>query len=75
MARPRQISDEQILTTMCSCVLSHGPQVSLDLVAKELGVTGPALLKRFGTREELMLRALRPPEVPAFLKKFRLQAP
>jgi len=61
MARPRQISDEQILAMMSACVLEHGPQVSLDLVAGQLGVTGPALLKRFGSREELMLQALRPP--------------
>jgi AcrR family transcriptional regulator len=52
---------------MSECVLELGPQVSLDLVAGKLGVTGPALLKRFGSREELMLRALRPPEVPHFL--------
>jgi AcrR family transcriptional regulator len=75
MARPRQISDEQILSTMSSCVLSHGPQVSLDQVAKELGVTGPALLKRFGTREELMLKALLPPEVPAFLDEISKTGP
>jgi AcrR family transcriptional regulator len=67
MARPRLISDEQILSTMRACVLDKGPHVSLDLVAEQLHVTGPALLKRFGSREELMLRALRPPETPDFL--------
>lgn len=62
MARPRLISDEQILATMRACVLEHGPQVSLDVVAGRLNVTPPALLKRFGSRRELMLKALRPPE-------------
>jgi AcrR family transcriptional regulator len=62
MARPQKISDEQILRTMRECVLELGPQVSLDLVAEKLSVTGPALLKRFGTRQELMLRALLPQE-------------
>lgn len=64
MARPRQISDEQILTTTKRCVLDHGPHVSLELVADELGVTSPALLKRFGSRKQLMLRALVPPHTP-----------
>lgn len=62
MARPRQISDEQICAAMRSCVLEHGPSVSLDLVAKVLSVTPPALLKRFGTRQDLMIAALRPPD-------------
>ncbi|MFO0599647.1 MAG: TetR/AcrR family transcriptional regulator [Myxococcaceae bacterium] len=70
MARPRLITDEQILSTTRSCVFEHGAQVSLDHVARELGVTGPALLKRFGSRQELLLRALRPPENPPFLQRF-----
>jgi AcrR family transcriptional regulator len=62
MARPRQISDEQIREAMRASVLEHGPAVSLELVAKKLSVTSPALLKRFGSRRELMLAALRPPD-------------
>ena len=71
MPRPRMITDEQILTTMRSCVLEHGAQVSLDVVAEKLGVTSPALLKRFGNRQELMLRALQPPEAPPFIDRFK----
>jgi AcrR family transcriptional regulator len=67
MARPRLISDEQILATMKASVMERGPSVSLDLVADRLGVTTPALLKRFGTRQELMLQALKPAEHPAWL--------
>jgi AcrR family transcriptional regulator len=67
VARPRLISDEQILSVMRTCVLEKGAQVSLDTVAAELGVTGPALLKRFGSRQELLLRALQPPENPVFI--------
>lgn len=47
---------------MRSAVIEHGPMVSLDLVAEQLGVTGPALLKRFGTRQNLFLKALQPDE-------------
>jgi AcrR family transcriptional regulator len=70
MARPRLITDEQILSTMRSCVLERGAMVSLDVVAERLGVTGPALLKRFGNRQELMLKALLPPESPGWMAEF-----
>jgi AcrR family transcriptional regulator len=70
MARPRLITDEQILSTMRACVLERGAMVSLDVVAERLGVTGPALLKRFGNRQELMLKALLPPESPAWMAEF-----
>jgi len=68
MARPRQISDEQILGTMRACVMEHGPQVSLDVVADQLGVTSPALLKRFGNRQELLIRALVPSTEPKWVR-------
>jgi AcrR family transcriptional regulator len=68
MARPRLITDEQILRTMRDTVLEHGPHVSLEVVAEQLKVTSPALLKRFGSREELMLAALRPSESPPWME-------
>jgi len=62
VGRPRQISDEQILSVTRKRVLEQGPNVSLDVVASDLEVTVPAILKRFGSRRALMLAALRPPE-------------
>ncbi len=62
MARPRQITDEQILEATRSAVLQHGAQVSLDAVAQQLGVSAPALIKRYGSRNALLLAALRPDE-------------
>lgn len=73
MARPRTISDEQILSAMRSCVLEHGPHVPLDVVARELKVTPPALLKRFGSRRELILQALRPAADPPVLAKLAVE--
>lgn len=52
---------------MRASVLEHGPHVSLDAVAGKLKVTGPALLKRFGSRRALLIRALRPPDNPELL--------
>ncbi len=68
MARPRLVSDEQILASMREAVLAHGPGVSLEQVASELNVSTPALLKRFGSRQALMLQALRPPERPDWIR-------
>ena len=62
MARPRQVTDEDILRAARDCALDHGPGVSMELVAERLGVTPPALLKRFGSRKALLLAALRPPD-------------
>lgn len=61
MGRPRQVSDEKILEVMRETVRQHGPNVALDVVARELEITTPALLKRFGNKQALMLAALRPP--------------
>jgi AcrR family transcriptional regulator len=60
VARPRTVTDEQIVEATRSAVLEKGAQVSLDSVAKQIGVTSPALLKRFGTRENLLIAALIP---------------
>ena len=69
MARPRQITDEEILRTARECTLERGPQVSLDVVAERLGVTPPALLKRFGSRRALLLAALRPSDNPEWIQE------
>src|SRR4051812_33976302 len=68
MARPRTVSDEQILRTTRKAVLRDGPGISLDDVAAELGVTQPALLKRFGSKQTLLIAALKPPSVPEWTK-------
>ncbi len=77
MARPRQISDEQILSATRERVLAQGPNVSLEVVAEDLKVTVPAILKRFGSRRALMLAALTPPEPEwiAFLNQGPRPAP
>lgn len=66
MARPQKITDDEILTAARRCFLEHGPQASTDSIAQELGVSSAALFKRFGTKEQLLWRALAP-RPPAFL--------
>ena len=39
-------------------VFEHGPQVSTECIARALGVSQPALFKRFGTKKALLVAAL-----------------
>ena len=71
MGRPQQVSDERILSVMKQRALVDGPRARLEDVADELGVTVPALLKRFGTREALMLAALKPTSNPEWIAHAR----
>ena len=67
MARPRQITDEEILDAVRSCVFEQGPRVSTVFIAERLGVSQATLFKRFGDKSNLILRALVPDARPAFL--------
>jgi AcrR family transcriptional regulator len=67
MARPRLVSDDEIRAAVRKGVLEQGPQVSLDLIAERLGVSAPALFKRFGSRNALLLASLALPEHPRFI--------
>ena len=69
MARPRQISDEQILKTALDCFLELGPAVATDVIASRLEVSSQALLKRFKSKRELFLAAVRPPAVPPWTEQ------
>ena len=64
MARPRQVSNEDILDVARACFLEHGPQVSTQLIAARLGVSQAALFKRFHSKSELLLAALTPAPPP-----------
>ncbi len=76
MARPRRVSDAQILEVARACFLEHGASVSTTVIAKRLGVSQAALFKRFGTKEELLIAALRPgPEMVRELLDFLAEGP
>lgn len=61
MARPRNLSDEQILGAARECFLEHGSGVSTMLIAERLGISHGVLFQRFGTKEQLLRAALVPP--------------
>ncbi len=58
MVRPRQFSDDEILDVARQCFIEHGPSVSTNLIADAAGVSQATLFKRFGTKHELMIKAL-----------------
>jgi AcrR family transcriptional regulator len=60
MARPRQISDEQIDAAARATFVEHGRTAPVSLVARRLGVTHTAVLQRAGSKEKLLLRSLSP---------------
>lgn len=67
MARPPKVTDEEILAVACRCFLEGGPSVPTTAIADELGVSQAALFKRFGTKHELLVQAVAPPDRPDFL--------
>ena len=67
MARPRQVSDEDILSAARTVFLEHGPSASTQSVADAVGLSQPALFKRFGTKAEMMLKALLPKRGPEWM--------
>jgi len=60
MVRPRQFTDDEILEGARRCFIEHGPGVSTNHIAEEVGVSQATLFKRFGTTQQLMVAALSP---------------
>lgn len=60
MARPKQISDEEILAHARDLFIEFGAGVSTTVIAARCGVSQAALFKRFGTKDELMILSLAP---------------
>jgi AcrR family transcriptional regulator len=67
MGRPRQVLDEDILEVARACFIEHGASVSTEVIAARLGVSGPALLKRFGSKRELLKAAFLVGKFPPWL--------
>ena len=67
MARPRIISDEEILSAVRRCVFEHGPGVSTSCIAASIGISQATLFKRFDDKVNLLLCALAPQSPPLFL--------
>lgn len=66
--RPQTVTDEEILSVARKVFLENGPQASVEMIAKELGLSQPALFKRFGTKRNLMIKSLQPPKETEWFK-------
>ena len=56
VGRPQRVSDDEIFAAFAEVVTEHGPTgLSLNSVAKKLGLTGPALGYRFKNKQRLLL--------------------
>jgi AcrR family transcriptional regulator len=60
VARPRSRTDEEILDAARACFLELGPSVSTTVIAHRLGLSGPALFHRFGSKQQLLIAAMCP---------------
>lgn len=69
MGRPKQQSDEEILKVAKECFVLQGPGVSTTVIAERAGISQASLFKRFGTKEELMIRALIPYDRPPWTEQ------
>jgi AcrR family transcriptional regulator len=71
MPRPRNITDEEILETARAVFLEQGARVSTAVVAKRIGISQAVLFQRFGTKENLLIEALKPPKNPKWAELLR----
>lgn len=59
MNRPRKASDEDILNATLAALRQSGPAMSVQQVAERLDITQAALFRRFDTKQNLIVQALR----------------
>lgn len=60
MARPRKVSDEQVYEAAMRVMARVGPsELTLGAIADEAGVTASALVQRFGSKRDLLVRMSR----------------
>ena len=60
--RPQTVSDKEILTVAREVFLAMGYSAPVTAVSDKLGISQPALFKRYKTKQNLFIEAMRPPE-------------
>lgn len=61
MARPRTITDDDLLRVARDVFLAHGHTATTRQVAEAAGISEAVLYQRFGNKDELFFAAMRPP--------------
>ena len=67
MARPKEVSDSEILTVARRRLLRCGTGIPISAIAEELGVSHATIFNRFGSKEELLIAALGPTQRPPWI--------
>lgn len=57
MARPRQVTDDEILEAARACFLED-PSASTNTIASRIGLSQAAVFKRFGTKMRLLMASM-----------------
>lgn len=73
MPRPKKVTDEQIVDAARDVFVAQGVGASMDVIARQLGVTAPVLFMRFGTKLNLFYRAVVPDRLPWVELSLRLR--
>ena len=58
MSRPRKFTDAEIFKAASKIFEESGLKASTESIAEALGISQPALFKRFGTKKELSFRSV-----------------
>lgn len=75
MARPKQVSDEDLIATARAVFLEKGPAVSVGVIARRLRVSPASIFHRVRTKNRLLVMALFPAEPPELAQLQRGPAP
>lgn len=69
MARPRKITNEQILDAARTTFFEKGPEATTAEIATQAGVSEGTIFRRFATKQELFLAALGQDKLPEIFSK------
>lgn len=62
------MEDDALLAAARACFLEHGPAVAVSVIGERAGLSPPAIVRRFGTKEALLVEAMRPPVAAEFME-------
>jgi len=68
MARPVTITDEQIVAAARAVFAREGAAATTKGIAREAGISEGTIFNRFPTKEALLQAAVRPPDVPGWVR-------
>lgn len=62
MSRPQTVSTDEIIEVARAHFLKRGHSATLNAIARDLGLSHSALIQRFGSKRQLLIESMRPPE-------------